>query len=59
MNHYSLSVDIRSDLTHSLRSMDDLVDIVCSGLEARGITDADYYVEVHGPPELRIGVVER
>lgn len=56
MNHYSLSVDIRSDLTNSLRSMDDLVDIVCTGLEARGITEADYYVEVKGPPELRFSV---
>jgi len=58
-NHYWLEVDVRSDLVKSLRSVDDLVDIVCAGLEARGIEESDYYVEVHGPPEVRIGVTLR
>lgn len=37
-------------------SMAGLLDAVCGELERLGYSDRDYNVEVHGPPELRIGV---
>jgi hypothetical protein len=58
-NHYTLEVDLRNDIDASVRSMAQLVDILCAALEERGFCEHDYYVEVKGPPELSFGVTMR
>jgi hypothetical protein len=56
IDHYRVEVDVARD--RGPRSMQWFVDVICEALEREcNCTDRDYYVEVHGPPELRIGVV--
>lgn len=46
--------------TNRARSMGDVTDVIADALEkAFGVTEDEYAVVVHGPPELRIGIVER
>jgi hypothetical protein len=55
IEHYEVSVDVRGGLP----SMDWLVDVIADAIERLGVSDRDYTVGVHGPPELRIGVTPR
>lgn len=57
--HYTVEVDVRTDVDRTLGSMQQLANIVAEGLEDLGMDPADYDVTVTGPPELRIGVVLR
>lgn len=58
MQTYDVTVDVRTDVNASI-GLQSLTDIVAEGLERIGFTEVDYRVEVHGPPELRIGIVPR
>lgn len=54
LDHYRLEVDVRNG-----PGMQPIVDALAAALERMGYTEDDYYVGVHGPPELRAGVVTK
>ena len=53
---YDVALDVRTGVRGEIRSMGDLTDLIADALEARGLEEHDYYVEVKGPPEIHIGV---
>lgn len=50
---------IEVDTVRPLPTMRVLVDAVAEELERHGLGEHEYAVEVHGPPELKIGLVMR
>lgn len=56
MTHYSIEVDVRRCFAPGMAA---IVDAVANELERRGCVEHDYSVIVHGPPELRIVMVDR
>ena len=54
LDHYRFEVDVRNG-----PGMKPMVDALSDALERMGYSEDDYYVEVHGPPEVRVVAVER